>query len=1191
MYRISKNKKNNSGCFTYSVKGLGYLLSAFLFLQALVTYSQQTPPATASSPKKMLAHFTYSDIEFTNITVVSNVLRITNNTGKSVNFSVKINVPHGWTTLNKSDKSYFLVNGDSMFVPVRVITNNKWAKGGTKYNITAFITSDDERYTTLTTFKAGRPKISDWQISVIPRSRIYMLNDENSAAFNIDLANNGDEAQDLILTTNQIGKEFVLLDSAGRIRKKNYSEYTLRPFSDTLIPYTMKLQQAQRNVRRIDNYGFNPLQVLQQRSYHLFVKASEIGAIPGTSKSKQVAVNFLRLTNSLPFNPHGSGTIPLTMLATINNVLGQQPIMNLTFTGNNKLNEKSQLTYALQTGFNSFQYTDQVYKNINGNVIYNHTKGYVMAGTGVGNNIPNLSGIVYGKGISGGYRLTSNQLISAYYVRTGASFINYVAATLGAAYSLNLKRFRFATTYGRSIIAATNTGSNIIGSSLGFPIGKYQNLNVGGGMVLNDGGVIANTRYNIGYSVRYLKGRGLSTLSYSRTENGGFITNNIKNTNIGLGSSYQLKKGYGLSFQSNYMMLQTGQSTLAQINYYDNVFWNNTLSIRLPPKGKVTYTPSLYCNYSYFVPEKLLSAGGQMSVNTYNLVDNFRLGFFVRGGYNKLLNYPDLGAFFSAQTNVYVNYRTWTANLRYAYGPTGVRNASYYLTQQLDYPQTLGGSLSNQYQFKNVHFLTENSFSYNYLNVNQRNSLSLYSQLFYYTNSGWRFGINTTIGYTLSASYRYTYTPNGGSNFTLEDTGKKTKSSSFQMGMNIKKDFNIPTPKRFQKSRYYVTSFKTFLDVNGNRQCDANEIPLENVVIRLNDYEVLTNSMGEAEFTNVNNGTYRLQVLPLTDIGAWFPVISDSVVIGSTGVICVPFSKGVQILGSVELDREKFSADIANNLDISRIKIFLTDTAGAVITSITDNRGNFKFYVPYGKYTLRMDEKILGNGFQLAENDIPLEFTEGIESYYHTFFIIEKKRRVKNKKFNADGTVTVTESEAGSAKSDANIANKEQNTNTNPDPKTEAMLFYQELIKKAETLLDNPQANPNAMQELRNEITQYLNSAQPDTSIKGMLLKYNEILSNKRTSNNIVVKGTIVINSGASTGNYSNVNIIVVDKNTQQSFTIKPNSTSGKYILILSRKKQYTITIQNTGYKTFTEDFAPTEKDSQEIQKVITLQE
>ena len=43
---------------------------------------------------------------------------------------------------------------------------------------------------------------------------------------------------------------------------------------------------------------------------------------------------------------------------------------------------------------------------------------------------------------------------------------------------------------------------------------------------------------------------------------------------------------------------------------------------------------------------------------------------------------------------------------------------------------------------KNTHFLLENTFNYNYLNINQRHNIGLFSQLYYYTNNGWRFNFN-----------------------------------------------------------------------------------------------------------------------------------------------------------------------------------------------------------------------------------------------------------------------------------------------------------------------------------------------------------------------------------------------------------------------------------------------------------------
>jgi hypothetical protein len=190
------------------------------------------------------------------------------------------------------------------------------------------------------------------------------------------------------------------------------------------------------------------------------------------------------------------------------------------------------------------------------------------------------------------------------------------------------------------------------------------------------------------------------------------------------------------------------------------------------------------------------------------------------------------------------------------------------------------------------------------------------------------------------------------------------------------------------------------------------------VVLRMNDYEVITDENGMASFINMAFAKYRMQVFPLVDMGSWFPNVSDSADVCGPDLMYVPFSKGVQVYGGVELDREAYTGELFDKLDISRFKIYMVDSIGRTFSSITDNKGNYNFYVPYAKYTLKFDDKVLGSSFYLAENDIKLDLTSGIESYYHNFLIIEKKRRVKKKIFNADGSVTLIDEDAGSKKTD-----------------------------------------------------------------------------------------------------------------------------------------------------------------------------
>ena len=152
-------------------------------------------------------------------------------------------------------------------------------------------------------------------------------------------------------------------------------------------------------------------------------------------------------------------------------------------------------------------------------------------------------------------------------------------------------------------------------------------------------------------------------------------------------------------------------------------------------------------------------------------------------------------------------------------------------------------------------------------------------------------------------------------------------------------------------------------------------------------------------------------------------------------------------------------------------------------------------------------------------------------------------------------------------------------------------LLYKQLVKKAEALLDNPKSSPEAMQDLRNEISSFSNTEFPNVVMQNKLQEYSERLNKPKVSPNVIIKGTVSIESGDSKGDYSEVKITVTDKVAKQTFTIKPSSKTGKYILILSRRKQYSITIANKGYQTYSEDFSPTDDDEYEITKKIELKE
>ncbi|MCF8428650.1 MAG: hypothetical protein K9G64_00850 [Bacteroidia bacterium] len=1002
-------------------------------------------PKNASSKKAISAEFLYPEVEFKEIAVMTNVLKIKNNNGKTYTFNVTINLPGGWKTLNNPDREYTLKPNDSAYVPVRVITTDKKAKGGTKYSIAAYVNTNEGKQMAYARFIAGRPKVSNWQMQVLPRPRIYLLNGENTAQFQLNLSNEGDEPQDVLVGIQKLGKNFVVKDSSGKILKKNYIETTLKPYSDTTISYNIEVLNQIRNQKRIDTWGYNPDAAEREKRYGLFLRASEVRLEKNGAGQKNKKVDFIKLANNIDFvklnnttnTSTGSNSIPLTMFVNLNNVLGGQPIMMLNFIGNSAVGRYSSLNYQVQTGFSYYKLSNNfLYNQLVGNLTYTYKNAFIGLISGGGFNSI-IGGLGFKKYHSINLSLSRQRLSDSQTLQSGVLGYSFNHKNLGINFVANAGFIsNQLLNYGISL--GTNyriTKRTLIGIAIGTNrnnLSNFNNENNFSSLTLSHSRNKFSGTFGINYSQNKLSLGLQEIISRSIGSNLNLAYTLRSNRRISLNSSYNTSTNNG-----NTVDLLPTDSTR-------NVLFNNFL-IFTPKKilNKLSWSPMLFFNYNRFIRDTLVSGGMQFNLAGSDYDKEMFIGGNLRFAYNQLLNNKDLGIFFNSQLNVFGRYKVWNVIASYNYGPLGIGEISYNLKNNKVYSQALRLNLGHQYQFKNKHFVWENNLSYLYLNTLKRHSFGVRSEMFYFTNNGFRFSMNVNYNISSGLSFRYNYAGGNSANaqnFRVEETDKRTKSQSFNLGFTIKKDFSIPIPKRFRKNKFCDAKFVVFLDVNGNHVMDLGEVPVENVVLRMNDFEVITDDKGMASFINMAFAKYRLQVFPLIDMGSWFPNVNDSMDVCGPDLMYIPFSKGVQVSGGVELDRESFTGELFEKLDVSRFKIYMIDTLGKTYSAITDNKGNYNFYVPYAKYTLKFDEKALGSGFYLAENDISLDLSSGIESYYHNFLIIEKKRKVKRKIFGPDGKITYVEEDASSAKNgkdkDGKNANDKNNLAGGKDGKT-----------------------------------------------------------------------------------------------------------------------------------------------------------
>ncbi len=980
---------------------------------------QSAPPASVECV------FIEKSIDIAGVTALSNLLKLNNNTAKTISLSISMKHPSMWKNLFENEKKIILNAGDSAFLPVRFLSSNNKIRSGIKFQFIALIKNLTTYELYKPSFTASKEKTTQLKLSVEPGREIYFLNGENTAQFKINLENRGEYEEKMMVKIDKVGKNIYIKDSLGVFGNKNYNEFVLKPFKDSTIKLTAALFESPRNYRRVDTYGY----LLKPKSGFerglLFIKGFDLQT--GNSYTTSLAngkdtvirdvfkvgksVRLIKLGDTKNIESVDNSTIPLTLIANAFNFINYQPSISILLFGNKQVDKYGSFNYFIQNNFSFYSISRQTSQSIFGQIAFNNNRVNIMVGNGVRLHMPLLpiGTHVSGTGISTTYHINKIHSVGVALSRNGRNINNFNSTNISIGYGCSLKRINFAAGF---LNTNYQNGNNLFlySGNIQFKINQNQMLSAFGGLYNYRFFNITQTGNLIGsnYNIRYYKNKAQTNLSflYNRLPFVAFnpinnIPNSSANFNISLSNFLNTRKRV-FSSNSSYMVMPT--YVFNSNTNIRNVFLTNNIITSKISVNPVKVNPGIFFNYTNIFSQEVLSSGLIVNLMCFNLQENFRINVTSQAGYNKVINNSNSPNFFTAQINTFSVYRVWRLNLRYIYGPQFYNNITTILNNQQRYTQIFFSTLSHQHHFKNKHFIWENNFMYNYINSNRKNGIGLFSQLFFYSNNGWNFNLNCNINYNISDALLYSG-GNAQNPITVETSDQRTQTYSFQLGLGVKKDFSIPIPQKFVKRRSGILHFKAFLDINGNRIYDKDEIELPNIVIKLDYEEVQTNALGEATFTNLKFGKYGLTVFPIEDIGPWFCVIKDTLNFAGQQIHYIPFSKGAQVSGDVSLERSESSKTFFENLDISRFTITLSDSSGYTYKTITDNRGFFSFYVPYGKYTLNFNENMLGKEFLLNENNIEVDLNLAANAYYQSFLIIEKQKKVKKKKFDADGNL------------------------------------------------------------------------------------------------------------------------------------------------------------------------------------------
>ena len=927
--------------------------------------------------------------------IISNVLKIINHADIPLNFSVDAIFPGGWKRIDSKNQIHTAKPKDTVFIPI-IILPTKLVNGNTEIIVNTFIIDEDgqqigNNFFTLTTTK----KVA-WSIDIKNNTNLYFKNDENTKDFNFSINNNGNYNQDIFVSYTIPRKDLILTDTLLKPLIEPNKTFTLLPREQKEIKHKIIAKSInERNENRISINNFLPLTNTQRITRTLIVNTSE-PKIRKTDLQRKTKINFIKLPNEIEANSFGYPNLPLIVDLTAQNILDNRSFLSLNLQGFKQLNPEASLVYFTQLNYSNSFFTNNVFKNAPWYVGYFDDKKSIEIGQVNGDLIGASSS---GKGIKLGYQFNEKHSAGGFYVNSNGFFSSENSIiSYGGWYKFKYNEsIRLRASAGRSSNNFTERVNNSIilqpsvnflnSHSISF-ISGFNNLQ----FKVNDisqstNGYLIGTNYS---SIAFKKK--LRSNINVRYNDKYFSNGSSERINISQRFNYQLSKDWIAIATNNYQKSNIFNRNTDTFLYTQENFFSNVSFSKKTLKG--SYQPGVFFEYRNFPNNSFVLRGLNFRYSLYNFEKNLLTSLFTRAGYAKPKNVIDSEEYFSLEMSGLFRYQTWSLTGRYNLG-TFSSISSQQNQNNFSTPQSLRLSIQNQYLFPSRQFVLESNLIYSYNNIFKNHSLGIFPQLFYFSDSGWRFGLSANYMFTSSDFSSVYDTTDIGQNQNQASIGP-TVNSNLNLNFSLRKEFGVPIP--FTNKTAASAKFVSFLDINGNNIKDKDEVSVQNIVVKLNKHEVITNFEGEASIKNVQQGKYKLEILPLEELNGWFSNTKDSIFINEDGINYIPFVRGIKVYGDIIIDRQKIAVTDDKKLDLSRIKISAIK-GDKIYNTLTNKNGRFEFYLPFGSYTITMDEVILNDRFRVTRNNLPVKLRNDQDGVYVSFYIIEKRRKVIFKDF------------------------------------------------------------------------------------------------------------------------------------------------------------------------------------------------
>ncbi|HEX8333560.1 MAG TPA: hypothetical protein VF622_13115 [Segetibacter sp.] len=220
-----------------------------------------------------------------------------------------------------------------------------------------------------------------------------------------------------------------------------------------------------------------------------------------------------------------------------------------------------------------------------------------------------------------------------------------------------------------------------------------------------------------------------------------------------------------------------------------------------------------------------------------------------------------------------------------------------------------------------------------------------------------------------------------------------SKRNNTIVNLFLRKNFNVPV---YKKSGYKDLKLVLFKDENKNNIKDADDEPVANARIFLNDVLVETNASGQVQLQNVTSKQIVADFSFAINSKGWIPVsgLKQTIKLDGAKTIFIAFKKGRSVTGRMILDKDAKS-DL--QMAVENIRIKLVGKEGTTYSTLTAADGSYFLDVPEDEYIISVNQNAIDETYKAIDPVRNVDLVNN-ETLNVDFILRQKRREINIKK-------------------------------------------------------------------------------------------------------------------------------------------------------------------------------------------------